>query len=197
MQKTGTNSRAPELALMLDRNAGAPLHVQLESALREAIRTGRLASGTRLPPSRTLAGDVGVSRRLVVEAYAQLLAEGYLRSRRGAGTFVAEAAEASGAAAEPVAAPALAFDFFPGSPDLAGFPARRGCAPRARRCAWRPTRAWATRIRAALPSCAVPSPATCAAFVVSWPAPTRSSCAPGPLRRSGCCPGHSLALGRR
>src|SRR5271154_479770 len=119
----GANLQEPELALGLERG-GAPLHLQLEAGLREAIRTGRLESGTRLPASRTLAGDLGGSRRLVVEAYSQLLAEGYLRSRRGAGTFVAEAATAGDVAVDPVAALVLAFDFFPGAPDLAGFPRR-------------------------------------------------------------------------
>ncbi len=90
--------------------------------MREAVRAGRLAAGAQLPPTRTLAADLGVSRRLVVEAYAQLLAEGYLAARRGAGTFVAE----TGSDSEPhAAAPPprpLGFDFFPGSPDLANFP---------------------------------------------------------------------------
>ena len=104
--------------------ASTPLHRQLEAGLREAIRGGRLASGTRLPASRMLAGDLGVSRRLVVEAYSQLLAEGYLRSRRGAGTYVAEAAGPGDEAVEAATGPTLAFDFFPGSPDLSGFPRR-------------------------------------------------------------------------
>jgi GntR family transcriptional regulator/MocR family aminotransferase len=120
----GTNLDALELAIALDRDVGRPLHIQLEAELREAIRTGRLVSGTRLPASRTLAADLGVSRRLVVEAYSQLLAEGYLRSRHGAGTFVAEGAAPGPVAAEAPLPPSLAFDFFPGSPDLAGFPRR-------------------------------------------------------------------------
>ncbi|MGW0558622.1 GntR family transcriptional regulator, partial [Streptomyces sp. NPDC002926] len=58
----------------------------LQSALREAVRSGRLVAGTRLPSSRELAADLGVSRGLVTEAYEQLTAEGYLRSGRGSGT---------------------------------------------------------------------------------------------------------------
>jgi GntR family transcriptional regulator/MocR family aminotransferase len=112
-----------EILLTLRRGAGAePLHAQLEQQLREAIRTGRLASGERVPPTRALAADLGVSRGVVVEAYAQLAAEGYLVSRRGGGTVVAFA---SRLAAEPAAPPfprPLAEDFHPGIPDLASFP---------------------------------------------------------------------------
>lgn len=122
---TGTNSASgPELLVELDRRSRRPLRAQLEDGLREGVRSGRLAPGLRLPATRALAADLEVSRRLVVEAYAQLLAEGYLIARAGAGTFVAEAA-----APVPRAAPARggarpAFDFFPGFPDLAGFPRR-------------------------------------------------------------------------
>src|SRR5689334_1477743 len=66
-----------DLLLAVQRGAG-PLHVQVESALREAIVTGTLAAGTSLPASRTLAGQLGVSRSVVNEAYAQLRAEGFL-----------------------------------------------------------------------------------------------------------------------
>ena len=119
--RSGTNS-APELLLVLDRTARRPLRAQLEDGLREAVRSGRLAARTRLPATRSLAADLGVSRRLVVDAYAQLLAEGYLLARRGAGTFVAEAAAAV-SVPEPEPEPgAPAFDFFPGYPDLSSFP---------------------------------------------------------------------------
>ena len=117
----GTNS-GPELLLELDRGGRTPLRAQLEDALREAVRSGRLPADARLPATRALAADLGVSRRLVVDAYAQLLAEGYLLARRGDGTYVADAAEASAApAAEPETRPP-AFDFFPGYPDLSSFP---------------------------------------------------------------------------
>lgn len=96
----------------------------LRSALREAVRSGRLAGGTRLPSSRELAADLGVSRGLVTEAYEQLTAESYLRSGRGAGTWVSEGVRA---AERPVRdrAPGAAgarVDFRPGTPDLSLFP---------------------------------------------------------------------------
>jgi GntR family transcriptional regulator / MocR family aminotransferase len=117
-------SSGPELLVDLERGSGRPLRAQLEDGLREAVRVGRVPGGARLPATRALAADLGVSRRMVVDAYAQLLAEGYLVARRGAGTFVADAAYAP---STPVAEPTehrLAFDFFPGYPDLASFPRR-------------------------------------------------------------------------
>ena len=61
---------------------------QLENGLREAIRSGRLRSGVRLPASRALSEQLDCSRWMVVQAYEQLEAEGYLRSQVGSGTFV-------------------------------------------------------------------------------------------------------------
>jgi GntR family transcriptional regulator/MocR family aminotransferase len=61
----------------------------LAGQLRAAVRVGTLPVGTRLPASRTLAADLGVSRGVVVRAYDQLVAEGYLAGRRGSGTIVA------------------------------------------------------------------------------------------------------------
>jgi GntR family transcriptional regulator/MocR family aminotransferase len=124
----GTGLRAlpappgPELPIQLDRSKRQSLRSQLEDVLRESVRTARLRGGTRLPASRVLASDLGVSRRLVVEAYAQLLAEGYLVARAGAGTFVADSAVAASAPASRPTPPTIAFDFFPGHPDLLGFP---------------------------------------------------------------------------
>ncbi|MGE0777237.1 PLP-dependent aminotransferase family protein [Mycolicibacterium sp.] len=66
----------------------------LIGALRDAVRSGRLPSGAMLPPSRTLAQDLGVARNTVAEAYAELVAEGWLASRQGAGTWVAASTEA-------------------------------------------------------------------------------------------------------
>jgi GntR family transcriptional regulator / MocR family aminotransferase len=117
----GTNVGG-ELLVEIDRVARRPLRAQLEDGLREAVRSGRLAPDTRLPPSRALAADLGISRRLVVDAYAQLLAEGYLRARPGAGTFVAGSAVQPERPAAETPGRALRFDFFPGYPDLAGFP---------------------------------------------------------------------------
>ncbi|WP_327730723.1 PLP-dependent aminotransferase family protein [Streptomyces sp. NBC_00487] len=96
----------------------------LQAALREAIRSGRLSRGTRLPASRELAADLGVSRGLVTEAYEQLVAEGYLRSGRGAGTWVGAAVRAALPRARDRAprSPGARADFVPGTPDLSLFP---------------------------------------------------------------------------
>ncbi|MGW1748317.1 MocR-like pyridoxine biosynthesis transcription factor PdxR [Streptomyces sp. NPDC002092] len=82
---------------------GADLHLELVEAggrraaligaLREAVREGRLAPGTRLPPYRSLAADLGVARNTVADAYAELVAEGWLSARQGSGTRVADRAE--------------------------------------------------------------------------------------------------------
>ena len=79
-----------ELHLDLGSAPGHTLRARAEHALREAVRSGRLAPGSRLPATRALAAQLGVSRGVVVEAYAQLAAEGYLDTRRGGGTRVAE-----------------------------------------------------------------------------------------------------------
>ncbi|MET9502820.1 PLP-dependent aminotransferase family protein [Streptomyces sp. NPDC006622] len=96
----------------------------LQAALREAVRSGRLAQGTRLPSSRDLAADLGVSRGLITEAYEQLTAEGYLRSGRGAGTWVGGAARAAPPRARDLAprSPGTRADFVAGTPDLSLFP---------------------------------------------------------------------------
>ncbi|MFJ8864791.1 PLP-dependent aminotransferase family protein [Streptomyces sp. NPDC102473] len=96
----------------------------LQAALREAVRSGRLAAGTRLPASRELAADLGVSRGLVTEAYEQLTAEGYLRSGRGAGTWVSGTVRPAARTARDLSprAPGARVDFRPGTPDLALFP---------------------------------------------------------------------------
>jgi GntR family transcriptional regulator/MocR family aminotransferase len=118
MTESGT-SYGPELLVRL---RGGRRRAQLEDRLRELVRDGTLAAGSRMPSSRALAGDLGVSRRLVVDAYAQLLAEGYLVARRGAGTYVAAAGSVLDAAPAPALSSALQFDFFPGAPDLSAFP---------------------------------------------------------------------------
>jgi GntR family transcriptional regulator/MocR family aminotransferase len=122
MTISGTTS-GPELLVELDRAAQEPLHRQLANGLRDAIRAGRLAPATKLPSTRVLAADLGVSRRLVVDAYSQLTAEGFLLSRHGSGTQVATV-DAASAPERNAADPARQFDidFAPGSPDLASFP---------------------------------------------------------------------------
>ena len=91
----------PELLLAVDRGAGTPLARQLQERLRDAIRSGRLTLGERLPASRALAAQLGVSRGVVVDTYAQLESEGYLRSAQGSGTVVADG-NGVGAALRPV-----------------------------------------------------------------------------------------------
>ena len=122
MAISGTSS-GPELLVELDRAAPEPLHRQLANGLRDAIRTGRLAPETRLPSTRVLAADLGVSRRLVVDAYSQLAAEGFLLSTHGSGTRVSRVDAASAPRRDAgEAAKQFDFDFAPGSPDLASFP---------------------------------------------------------------------------
>ena len=103
-------------ALHLTIDPSRPRERALEAALREAIRAGRVGAGTKLPPTRALADDLGLSRATVVEVYSQLQAEGYLVSRRGAGKWVADLLPA--AIRTPTSdAPArerMRFDFDPG-----------------------------------------------------------------------------------
>src|SRR5256884_9516012 len=88
MDEISTNSGSGGL-VVLRRDARTPLHRQIETSIRDAIRAGRLPRGSSLPPSRVLAADLGVSRGVVVEAYQQLTAEGYLASYAGGFTQVA------------------------------------------------------------------------------------------------------------
>jgi GntR family transcriptional regulator / MocR family aminotransferase len=107
----------------IERESDIPLHEQIERSLREQIRTGRLPADTRLPSTRGMAEELGVSRGVVTEAYGQLAAEGYLTTRQGAPVRVAKAVRA--AAARPPASSLVesySYNFHPGLPDLAGFP---------------------------------------------------------------------------
>ena len=135
---------SPELLLELDRRAAEPLRSQLERQLRDAIRSGRLGVGERLPSSRELARELGLSRGLVQDCYAQLQAEGYLTTHVGSATRVAARAAATpGQAVVPRAEPQPpaggsdaaatagpnaragarpAVDFASGVPDLTSFP---------------------------------------------------------------------------
>src|SRR5215211_170048 len=115
-------SSAIDLMVRLERR-GAPLHAQLEEQLRGAVRSGRLAPGVALPSTRVLARDLGVSRGVVVDAYAQLAAEGYLLARQGAPTRVTHAASAADGALRAAAEERPPrFDFRPGGPDVSLFP---------------------------------------------------------------------------
>ncbi|MCW2795737.1 aminotransferase class I/II-fold pyridoxal phosphate-dependent enzyme, partial [Nocardioides sp.] len=77
------------LPVQLDRTTPVPLGVQLSGQVRELVLAGTLPRGTRLPSSRALAADLGVSRSVAEQAYDQLLAEGWVEARQGSGTFVA------------------------------------------------------------------------------------------------------------
>jgi GntR family transcriptional regulator/MocR family aminotransferase len=121
MTRSRTSS-ARELHLPLDRASAEPLHRQLERGLREAVRDGRLAATSPLPSSRVLAGQLGLSRGIVVEAYEQLVAEGYLASRPGGATRVARAAAAAAPPRSLPTPPTFDHDFRPGRPDVTEFP---------------------------------------------------------------------------
>ncbi len=82
------------LSIKLDHASSRPLGTQLCVALRELILAGGLRAGDRLPATRTMARDLGVSRTTIIEAFARLLAEGLVESRTGAGTYVARALQA-------------------------------------------------------------------------------------------------------
>lgn len=125
-----------DLLFELDRSGERPLYEQLERTLRDAIRDGRIPAGARLPSSRSLAAEQGISRGVVTSAYDQLAAEGYLETRQGAPVRVARAVRAeSPRPPTPSLLERFAYDFTPGLPDLAGFPRDRWL--RSLRSAWR------------------------------------------------------------
>src|SRR6202020_1390620 len=86
MKKKPHGAAAPMIAV--HRKGEKPLHRQIYDAFRAMILERRLQPGQQIPSSRALADELGISRIPVLGAYAQLLAEGYLESRSGAGTFV-------------------------------------------------------------------------------------------------------------
>jgi GntR family transcriptional regulator/MocR family aminotransferase len=113
-----------DLLVALDRSGGRGLRGQLEGELRRAIRRGRLAIGTALPPSRVLARELGVARGVVVDAYAQLVAEGYLEARQGSGTRVRATQPRDAAAGDSVSGRRASTGprLLGGLPDPASFP---------------------------------------------------------------------------
>jgi GntR family transcriptional regulator/MocR family aminotransferase len=121
-------SRPRELALSVDRDAPETLGAQIERQLRRAIRQGELRAGTHVPSTRDLARQLSVSRRVTVDAYAQLAAEGYLLLRQDAQPAVA--AGPAGTVGALPSSPALAptpvprYDFRPSRPDVSAFPRR-------------------------------------------------------------------------
>ena len=94
----------------------------LEAALRDAVQSGRLAAGTRIPSTRTLAQQLGVSRGTVVAAFDQLTAEGYLTAVPGVGTVVSPLPRSVSTATVRQPAPPTRLDLVPGYPDVDGFP---------------------------------------------------------------------------
>lgn len=124
----------PALPVTLDRESVTPLAVQLAEQLRAAAGDGRLRSGDRLPSTRALAGELGVSRTVTAAAYEQLHAEGWIAGRHGSGTYVTTAPPGS-LPATPTTARRdteldTAVDLTPGSPWAEGI----------EQAAWR--RAW-------------------------------------------------------
>jgi GntR family transcriptional regulator / MocR family aminotransferase len=111
-----------DLPVLVDRSAAEPLTAQLIRQLRAAMREGRLTAGERLPSSRALAATLGLSRTVVMDAYAQLYAEGWLDGRHGSGTYVAEIQattpqpERRAAAAQPRPPAPAVIDLRPGVP---------------------------------------------------------------------------------
>jgi GntR family transcriptional regulator/MocR family aminotransferase len=110
--------------LHLDVDPALPRRAGLEQALRALVRSGRLTAGTRLPSSRALATQLGLSRGTVTAAYDQLVAEGYLDARHGSGTTVAALPQSRPdlPAAPAGAVPGATLDLRPGTPDTSSFP---------------------------------------------------------------------------
>src|SRR5215207_9137043 len=108
---------------------GRGLRERLEHGLRSAIQDRRLVAGTTLPPTRVLAAELGISRSVVVAAYANLTADGYLEARQGAGTRVR--LDAPRAATPPAGGRADTSSFFARPPGVAGGSARDPAARRA------------------------------------------------------------------
>jgi GntR family transcriptional regulator/MocR family aminotransferase len=123
-----TNSDArnwtTSIDLLLEPAQGRRRRRGIEDAIRAAIRSGRLTAGAPLPSTRALAQDLGVSRGTIVDAYAQLAAEGWISGRTGSGTTVAAGAlsPAQAAPARPRSPTRWRFDFRPGRPDATSFP---------------------------------------------------------------------------
>ena len=136
-----------ELLVVLDRGSRGTLRAQLSAALREAVVSGRLADGTRLPPSRVLAAQLGISRGVVVAAYEQLALAGYLVARPGMGTVVSSGALVTDAAIDFVPAHLPRpreprWNMHPTWPDVSAFPRGDWLAATQRVLAGMPSDAW-------------------------------------------------------
>ena len=178
--------------------AGSRGRLALERALREAVRSGRLRPGTRLPSSRALAADLRIARNTVAETYGQLVAEGWLVARQGSGTRVAERVAAPSRRRRPRSPrPRPGTACGRARRTSARSPVRRGpprCAGRWPRR--RPVRS-ATPTRVAGPSCAGRWPATWPGPAACTPTPGGSWCAPASPRASGCSARRCGAAARR
>ncbi|MDF6045024.1 PLP-dependent aminotransferase family protein [Streptomyces sp. JH14] len=112
--------------LLLELTGPGSRRAVLIRALRDAVRAGRLPPGTRLPPYRSLAADLGLARNTVADAYAELVAEGWLTARQGSGTRVAHRAAPAAPARVPTRTPARpdppVHNLRQGRPDAASFP---------------------------------------------------------------------------
>ena len=194
-------AETPALPVTLDRASATPLAVQLAEQLRSAAGDGRLRSGDRLPSTRALATELGVSRTVTAAAYEQLHAEGWIAGRHGSGTYVTtEPPGALRTGTRPVRrdAPAdTALDLTPGSPWAGGIDTA------AWRRAWRAAAHVAPMVRPnraglrELPRDA--SPSTCCATAACastrcpdrtvtrrcWPRPARAT--PPPSWPTRCC----------
>jgi GntR family transcriptional regulator/MocR family aminotransferase len=110
--------------LHLEVGTGSGRRVALERALRDGIRSGRLAPQAKLPSTRALAAELGLARGTVNAAYDQLIAEGYLQARTGSGTIVADLRSAPPTTTpHPVCGAHPRYDLRPGTPDVTSFPA--------------------------------------------------------------------------
>src|ERR1700729_3530065 len=121
--KTAGSASGIDLHLEL---SGTRVGAGLETALRVAVRTGRLRPGMRLPSSRALAADLGIARNTVAEVYSQLVAEGWLTAQTGSGTSVAprRAADPSPGVQARQQVDVPRYDLRAGVPDLSAFPRR-------------------------------------------------------------------------
>src|SRR5689334_6434336 len=92
----------PQIGIILDSGVPETLQRQIYQWIRNAILSGQLPAGQRLPSMRTLASELGVSRNTTSLVYAQLLAEGYVQSKVGRGTIVEPAIRAVRPTDEPL-----------------------------------------------------------------------------------------------
>ena len=169
-----TSGSGPDLLVRLAEDGKGSLRRRLRESVRGAIRDGRLPSGSRLPSSRALAADLGVSRGVVVDAYAQLTAEGFLSSQPGSGTVVADTgaqqparAVRLGIAAPEARSTTLEIDLRPGPPDLSTFPRGAGGRPAGTSCARSPMPSSATS-RPGGSTCCASSSASTSRGCVGW-----------------------------